>query len=417
MDSLFSAEYFVSSTTSAALSPGTLLKLGLDYVQQGDYAEGAALLALVRTHLSSQQDGLASALDAFLHGFTRYKHLQKSLQALSMTYNETRRELQTRVMDLAKVLPQFIQEFENPPYPQEHQVSSTPALSQPCTEAVPPDMLLSSAHDVWVAHNEERDAGTSHELFITCFGQFEVRRLGTPTPLALCSSRKAQGIFRYLLAQPTHSATSDTLQAVFWPDEGPEVAQQKLHIAISALRRWLKHVLGEAPTYGESITCKNALYSLAASACMETDVDRFLHWYHIGQHEQQDEQIACYERACSYYIGPFLSDDRYADWSFLPRERLSQLYLAMCRVVARHYVQIKRYDDAINWATALLKENACDESAHQLLIQSYAAQDRRSEAVQHYQHCVRLLATELGVQPLPETRALYRALLNRSDAL
>ncbi len=52
MDSLFSTEYFVSSTTSAALSPGTLLKLGLDYVQQGDYAEGAALLALVRTHFS-----------------------------------------------------------------------------------------------------------------------------------------------------------------------------------------------------------------------------------------------------------------------------------------------------------------------------------------------------------------------------
>src|SRR5579872_3222203 len=225
MDSLFSAEYFVSSTTSAALSPGTLLKLGLDYVQQGDYAEGAALLALVRTHLSSQQDNLAATLDAFLHGFTQYKRLQKSLQALSMTYTETRRELQTHIADLARVLPQFIQDFEDAQYCYEQKASSTPALSQPCTEAVPPDMLL----------------------FITCFGQFEVRRLGTPTPLALCSSRKGQGIFRYLLAQPTHSATSDTLQAVFWPDEGPEVAQQKLHIAISALRRWLKHVVGEAP--------------------------------------------------------------------------------------------------------------------------------------------------------------------------
>jgi DNA-binding SARP family transcriptional activator len=397
MDSLFSTEYFVSSTTSAALSPGFLLKRGLDYVQQGDYAEGAALLTLVRTHLysqSSQQDDLASALDAFLYGFTQYKRLQKSLHALHMAYAETRKELQTHIADLAKVLPQFIQEFEDTQYPYEQKSSSTPVLSQPCAEAVPRDMLL----------------------FITCFGQFEVRRLGTSTPLALCSSRKGQGIFRYLLAQPTHSATSDTLQAVFWPDEGPEVAQQKLHIAISALRRWLKIAVGEQ-THSESITCKNALYSLAAAACMETDVDRFLHWYHSGQQEQQDEQIACYERACSYYTGPFLPEDRYADWSFLPRERLSQLYLGMCRVVARHYVQVKRYDDAVSWSTALLKENACDESAHQLLIQSYAAQGRRSEAVQHYQHCVRLLATELGVQPLPETRALYQTLLNRSDAL
>ncbi|MEO8955213.1 MAG: hypothetical protein ABI465_11650, partial [Ktedonobacteraceae bacterium] len=278
MDSLFSTEYFVPSTTSTALSPGTLLKLGLDYVQQGDYAEGAALLALVRAHLSSQssqQDDLASAIDAFLHGFTQYKRLQKSLHALHMAYTETRKELQTHVADLAKVLPQFIQEFEDAQHSYEQKASSTPAFSQPCAEVVLRDMLL----------------------FITCFGQFEVRRLGTPTPLALCSSRKGQGIFRYLLDQPTHSATSDTLQAVFWPDEGPEVAQQKLHIAISALRHWLKHVLGETHTYGESITCKNALYSLAAAAYMETDVDRFLHWYHSGQQEQQLEQIACYERA------------------------------------------------------------------------------------------------------------------------
>jgi DNA-binding SARP family transcriptional activator len=83
----------------------------------------------------------------------------------------------------------------------------------------------------------------------------------------------------------------------------------------------------------------------------------------------------------------------------------------MCRVLAHHYLQTRRFEEAAKWATAILKVNRCDEEAHQCLIQVYAAQGRRSEAMQQYQQCERLLHEELGVTPLLETTLLFQKLL------
>jgi DNA-binding SARP family transcriptional activator len=101
----------------------------------------------------------------------------------------------------------------------------------------------------------------------------------------------------------------------------------------------------------------------------------------------------------------------YADWSLLQREQLSQTYLTMCRALANYYLDNTNYEDAAKWAKAILKENRCDEAAHRQLIQIYAAQGRRSEALQQYQRCERVLREELEVQPLPETVRLLQALL------
>ena len=121
--------------------------------------------------------------------------------------------------------------------------------------------------------------------------------------------------------------------------------------------------------------------------------------------------MAFYEQACALYKGPFLTEDTYADWSFLQRERLSRIYLAICGTLADYYLSKKIYEDATKWATAILQENRCDEAAHRQLIQIYSAQGRRSEALQQYHRCERILHEELGVQPLPETVLVFQALL------
>ena len=87
----------------------------------------------------------------------------------------------------------------------------------------------------------------------------------------------------------------------------------------------------------------------------------------------------------------------------------------MCRTLTDHYLKVKSYEDAEKWATAVLKENHCDEAAHRQLMQIYAAQGRRSEALQQFQRCERILREELAVQPLPETAHLYQMML-KSDS-
>src|SRR5439155_1348962 len=145
----------------------------------------------------------------------------------------------------------------------------------------------------------EKDT-TLPALYITCFGRFEVKRLGGP--VVLCSNRNGQTILRYLVAQSEHCATSDTLMTLLWPEDEPEVAQPRLHTAICALRRSLNHGYTCEPGYGY-IVCKNRTYYLSTAVPIQTDVDQFLHYYQAGQ-QTNEERIVLYEKACRLYNGP-----------------------------------------------------------------------------------------------------------------
>ena len=414
MDSLFAPEQFMSEILPGTPSLEFLLKHGLDAIQQGNYAVGAALLSLARTQLRPQQQELTAVLDTFLQDYNAFQRTQQALHEISIQYTEAYRAQQARVADFEKRLPQLMPGMQpgvSTLAPRESGETSyalmSNALSQDIsafsTGAVVPSFPSSLYAQSSLLMNED---GASAALYITCFGHFELRHLNKAVPL--CASRNGQSILRYLITRTEHAASSEMLQALFWPDDTSEIAQRKLHNAISALRRSFKSgLVGQADD--EYIVYKNRTYYFTSPIPFETDVSHFLHYYSCGQQKDSD-RVDCYERACRYYTGPFLMEDLYADWSFLQREQLSQIYLSMCRVLAAHYLQIKRYENAIRWVTILLEENHCDEDAHRLLIQIYAAQGRRNEALQHYQRCVRLLKEELGVQPLPETQALYSAL-------
>src|SRR5260370_18459750 len=92
------------------------------------------------------------------------------------------------------------------------------------------------------------------------------------------------------------------------------------------------------------------------------------------------------------------------------RKQLTQVYLTMCNALAEYCLETGRYEHAMRWIGAILKENRCDEGAHQQLIRAYAAQGRRSEAMLQYQLCARILAEELGVQPMTETIRLFQSI-------
>jgi len=245
-------------------------------------------------------------------------------------------------------------------------------------------------------------------LSITCFGHFEVKNAGKT--ITLCSNRNGQRILRYLACQPGHIARSDVLQGMLWPDDEAEVASRKVHLAISALRRSLSTDPSCEP--GNSyIVCRQSSYSFHPTATIHVDVGEFLQCYRSGQ-RNSERRIAWYERACQLYSGPLLPEDIYSDWSFVLREQCALAYLAMANELTAHYLATRRYEDALQSAHAVLRENRCDETAHRHLIQVYSAQGRRSEALQQYQRCEVVLREELGVKPLPETTLAIQAFLS-----
>jgi DNA-binding SARP family transcriptional activator len=243
---------------------------------------------------------------------------------------------------------------------------------------------------------------TSSSFYAICLGPFTLYSQGQP--VKLCSNRNARTILRLLIAQPDHSVSVDTLLDLLWPDDPADVALRKLHVTLSHLRN-------KCSPYLKIIQYQQGVYRLDPAIKLYTDVDEFLFCYQTGQNAKGKAAISYFENACSLYTRPFLLEDLYSDWSFARREQLRQIYLTMSSILSSHYLEVHDYDTATHWALEIIKENACDESAHCQLMRIYAHQGRRNDALRQYQYCQRILHEELNLQPLPDTENLYQAIL------
>jgi diguanylate cyclase (GGDEF)-like protein len=82
--------------------------------------------------------------------------------------------------------------------------------------------------------------------------------------------------------------------------------------------------------------------------------------------------------------------------------------LSALNKAAGYYEVRGDYDTAITYTQRQVNLDPLDESARRKLIELFHKSGRRSLALEQYQVCVRILADELGVEPAPETVALYQ---------
>ncbi len=303
MDSPLSPEQDILFVASETSSPERLLETGFLYVRQGRYDEGLAFFALARERLSPHQAHLAVVLDAFTQSHETYSRAQDELLQASRHFARADAEQQVQITALENLLPILLEETSvvSPPVGglQQnargnrwlHVLRSAPEdlNSNQLSKQLPQRTAEDKRAHQSLPPSPFEDSTTLPALYITCFGHFEVKRLGTP--VVLCSNRHAQTILRYLVAQAEHCATSDTLMTLLWPEDEPEVVQPRLHTAICALRRSLNHGYSCESGYGY-IGCKNRTYSLSTAIPIQTDVDQFLHYYQAGR-QTSEERVAC----------------------------------------------------------------------------------------------------------------------------
>lgn len=416
MDMSLSSQQEIFTIASTEASPVLLLERGLGYLRQGRHLDGISLCELARAQIPPDQAYLAAAIDALLGVYERYRQAQHALHQASRELVEAENEQQTMLASIEQLL--------SDSSPEKPGISSAPPVGVPVSNGykksptflvIPGKSSGENSHQpppsfqpAIVDQGNHDDHDPLPSLSITCFGRFEVSRFNQP--VILCQNRNGQAILRYLITQPGFRATIDALMDTLWPNDEPEVARHKVQVAVSALRRSLNNGYASDPG-GGYILCKNGVYQANPAITIYTDVDTFLFFYSCGQQSTGDEAIACYEKACSLYKGPFLAEDMYADWTFVRREQLSQKFLAMCHMLAEHHLTAGHYEEATQWAGTILAENRCDEKAHRLLMQAYIAQGHRSEALRQFRRCEHILYNELGTTPTPETVALFQSLL------
>jgi DNA-binding SARP family transcriptional activator len=69
------------------------------------------------------------------------------------------------------------------------------------------------------------------------------------------------------------------------------------------------------------------------------------------------------------------------------------------------------YAEAVQVCRTALVRDPCRESFHRALMEHLVHLGRADWALAQYHSCRRILARELGVEPMPETRRLHRQIL------
>src|SRR6266487_5038197 len=263
----------------------SLLERGLQSVRQGRYVEGITFFALTCERLSPDQAHLAAVLDAFIQSHKTYSRAQEELLQASKHFARADAEQQVQIAALENLLSILPGERNKVSHNVDglqqnargnrllHVLRSSPEdfNSNQLSPHLPQRTVAENRGNQSLPPSPPEDSTTLPALYITCFGRFEVRRLGRP--VVLCSNRHGQTILRYLVAQSEHRATSDTLMTLLWPEDELEIAQPRLHTAICALRRSLNHSYTCEPGCGY-IVCKNRTYSLSTAILVQTDVDQ-----------------------------------------------------------------------------------------------------------------------------------------------
>lgn len=420
MDSLPSPEQDIPKDSPESLPAVALLKSGLSYFQQGRYTEGVAFFALAREQLPPDVMHFTLELDALIHDYIGYYQAQQALQQASESLVNANTKQQARAASLEKLLSEIGGNTENVLSAKAQKSAENRYASLSVSEDARGDRPVPIFREIATPSNHfngtqrEEESVILPALYFTCFGHFEVTRSGQT--VSLSSNRNGQAILRYMVAQSKHRVTKDTLMILLWPEDEPEVVSHKLQVAMSALRRSL-NVGYVSDTGGGYILCKNGVYQLNPSIPIQTDVDEFLAFYQTGRQQNSiSAAVPYYEAACNLYKGPFLTEDLYVDWPIIQREQLNKAYLAMCGTLSEHYLQSGSYEDAANWASAILNENHTDEIAYRQLMRINLAAGRRSEALRLYQRCERILAEELNVPPMPETISFFHSILSNESS-
>lgn len=116
------------------------------------------------------------------------------------------------------------------------------------------------------------------------------------------------------------------------------------------------------------------------------------------------------QRGVRLYRGDYLVGME-QEWAWLERQRLRHLYCDGLYQLVMAYGARQEWERVIEWGRLLNRAEPLREDVHRWLMLAGLHTGNRASAMAQYRQCQRVLSSELGVEPMAQTQALYRQLL------
>lgn len=215
----------------------------------------------------------------------------------------------------------------------------------------------------------------------------------------------------WLLSYLTSSETAvgeDQLVDAFWPDKAR--GKKNLTVALSRLRKHLQPGLNDNP-----IPLNSTGYAVDQALSFWHDyqeLDGLLDFIlRRSETEQAEKIISGGERLAELYRGEYLKGC-YLDWAVRRRTELEQRLQQAYELVAEVALKSENFEQALTNAQRSLEFDPCAQGCHLISLRAYVGQSKPERAVRQFEHCKRILAQELELEPSTELiEAYHRARL------
>jgi DNA-binding SARP family transcriptional activator len=224
-----------------------------------------------------------------------------------------------------------------------------------------------------------------------------------------------QTLLTLLLLQRGRLSPRDRIVGLLWGESSEEKAHSCLSTSLWRLRKILEPPSVPSGTYLICTPSGEIGFNYKGDCWVD-----MIEFEKIVQHITRTPYISAsasdihqIEKAVLMYEGDLL-DGRHDNWLITERERLHITYIEALHYLLNFYQDHKDYAKAIHWGQQILLVDSLREDVHRSLIRLYTENGQRALAVQQYQYCQKILKTELGIEPMPETQMAYDKILDSS---
>ncbi|WP_285499466.1 AAA family ATPase [Actinokineospora sp. NBRC 105648] len=222
-------------------------------------------------------------------------------------------------------------------------------------------------------------------------------------------SRHARVVLAMLTLERARPVRREELSELLWGDEPPSSWESVLRTAVARVRAALRDAgLDGRATVRATFGCYQLHLPAGAVVDLEQaegDVEDALAALAAGRAAEAADRL---ERVDRVARRPFLPE---ADGPWVRERRTQNRALRIRALEALTGARMAAGLPAEAVAREVVDLDPFRESAHRLLISALAGGGNRAQALVAYEQCRRLLAEELGVDPSPETEAVYLELL------
>ncbi len=276
--------------------------------------------------------------------------------------------------------------------------------------------LLRQGFPTIAADDTVEDYHPGYTLRVQMLGTFRVWRGTHEIQAREWQREKARQLFQLLLTHRGHWIQREQICAWLWPEADLDASERQFKVTLNALNAALEpHRPPRVQPF--FIRRQGLAYSFAPSYGVWIDVDEFeLRVAGANARDEPDFARRNAQIAVQLYRGDYLTESLYDLWTIEERERLIARYLATAVSYAQRLCNDGDQAQAVQICEQVLRHDRGYEEAYQTLMRAHARAGSRSQALRCYTRCVQTLRSEMGIDPLPETVALYEQ-IKRNEPL